>query len=248
MNTHQFQGVIPLTPIVKKLIIINVSIWVGLILIVQSFFMNQDYIFFWFGMQPIRLISDFWLWQPVTYMFLHSRDLFHVLFNMLFLWWLGSELEQRWGSRFFLTYYIACGIGAALIYMVVIFTYYLLTGNVGPLQNPVVGASGAVFGLLVAYGILFGERTVYLFFMFAMKAKYFVLILGGIEIVTLLNSGFNSNVANLAHLGGIVAGFVFLVTWTRFKGWRVRKLTGKRGRRLKLVIDNKKTKGPKYWN
>ena len=116
MNQHYH--IISPTPIVKKLIIINVSVWIGLVLIVQQFFMDQSYIFLWFGLQPFRLISDFWLWQPLTYMFLHSNDVFHVLFNMVLLWWLGSELEQRWGSQFFLLYYMVCGTGAAVIYTV----------------------------------------------------------------------------------------------------------------------------------
>ena len=245
---YQFQNVIPLTPTVKKLIIINVSVWITLVLILQQFFMNQDYVFVWFGLQPLRLISNFWLWQPFTYMFLHSTNVFHVLFNMILLWWLGAELEQRWGSQFFLLYYMVCGVGAAAIYILGVLSYYFATGDSTPLQSPVVGASGAIFGLLLAYGIIFGERIVYLFFMFAMKAKYFVLILGGIEVVTLLNSGFNSNVANLAHLGGLVAGFVFLILWTRLKGQKVRKSTRKRGRRLKLVINKDQEQEPKYWN
>ncbi len=248
MNQHQFQAVVPLTPMVKKLIILNTGLWIFLVLIVQQFFMSQDYIFFGLGLLPMRLIENFWLWQPFTYMFIHSHNVFHVLFNMILLWWLGSELEQLWGRRFFLLYYMVCGVGAALIYLFGVFLYYGMTGHSGPLQSPVVGASGAVFGLLLAYGILFSERTIYLFFIFAMKVKYFVMLLGFIEVVTLLSSGFNNDVANLAHLGGLIAGFIFLSTWTYLKKKKDRRQTKRRGRRLKLVINNKEEGSPRYWH
>ena len=115
-----------------------------------------------------------------------------------------------------------------------------------------VGASGAVFGLLLAYGMIFGERIVYLVF-FPMRAKYYVMILGAVEAATLLNNGGRSNVANLAHLGGIAAGYLFLQGYTRFQQSRWRKQSSKRsGRGLRLVVNNGKKDeekdGPKYWN
>ena len=184
-------------------------------------------------------------------MFLHAPDMFHILFNMILLWWVGSDLERRWGGRFFTLYYIVCGVGAAAIYLAGLSIYYLISKDSEPLYSPVVGASGAIFGLLLAYGLLFGERIVYLFFIFAMKAKYFVLLLGGIELMTLLNSGFNNNVANLAHLGGLISGFLFLNFWTRFKNQRSRLSTWlfakKNRRRLKLVVNSDDEK-PKYWH
>ena len=97
MNPGYQLQVAPFTPMVKKLVIINVAVWVGLVLIVQQFFMSHQYIFLWFGLQPLQIISHFSVWQLFTYMFLHSQDVFHVLFNMILLWWIGSELEQRWG-------------------------------------------------------------------------------------------------------------------------------------------------------
>jgi membrane associated rhomboid family serine protease len=194
---------------------------------------------------PELLITRFFIWQPFTYMFLHSTDgVTHILFNMLLLWWLGSELEQQWGKRFFALYYFVCGVGAAILYTITVLAFSLATERIQPLFMPVVGASGAIFGLMLAYGIIFGERTVYFFFVFPMKAKIFVMILGGVEIVMLLNNGIGGGqTANLAHLGGLLAGFIFLITWTRIQR---RQSKGGRGK-LKLIVNNDKNQ-PKYWN
>ena len=197
----------PLTPMVKRLMIINGLVWLGLVLVLQNFFLQDPKVFSFLGLVPSKVFGEFHLWQPFTYMFVHAGNLFHILFNLLMLWFLGAELEHRWGSKFFLTYYLWCGFGAAWIYLAGIYAYTFFTGHTVPLQIPVIGASGAVFGLILAYGIVFGERIIYFMMMFPMKAKVFVLLLGAIEIITLLDSGFGSRVANLAHLGGIVAGF-----------------------------------------
>lgn len=239
----------PLTKTIKTLLIANVSIWVVLVLIVQGVFMDTPGIFRWFGLIPDMVVNRFTVWQFFTYMFLHSASVFHVLFNMLILWMFGSELELRWGSRFFLVYYLVCGVGAGVLYTFGILIYYFATGDYGPLLAPVVGASGAVFGLILAYGIIFGERVIYFMMIFPMRAKYFALIIGLIEVVTLLNTGVSGQVANLAHLGGLVSGFLFLIGWTKWKNRSVRKRTRKHGRRLKLVVDNESDKNePRYWN
>lgn len=248
---YNVQVVAPLTRVVKWLMIINASIWLVGVLILQNLFFRDGSIFLWFGLIPERVVNDFWFWQPFTYMFLHSQSVMHVVFNMLMLWWLGSELEVRWGSKFFLAYYLVSGVGAGLIYLAAIVAYFFLTNNFAPLSIPVVGSSGAIFGLLVAYGILFGERLVFFMMLFPMKARYFVMLLGGIEIVMLLESGFRGDVANLAHLGGLVAGFLFLWGYGKYQGRKVRRGTLRNGRQLKLVVDNEKSnteKGPKYWN
>ncbi len=245
--------VAPFTKTVKALVIANVAIWVVGVLILQSIFFKSNVLFQTFGLVPDKFLFSFWFWQPFTYMFLHSQSVFHVLFNMLILWWFGSELELKWGSKFFLTYYLVCGVGAALIYLLFVFAYSLITADPLPLLAPVVGASGAAFGLLLAYGILFGERVIYFMMMFPMKAKYFVLIIGLVELVTLLDSGFSSGVANLAHLGGLLSGYLALKYWTtwRFKPLK-KKATDAAKRRLKLVVDNERDldrkNGPKYWN
>lgn len=254
MNQSLIQ-VVPFTKTVKALVITNVVIWVVGILILQGMILRNTLIVDLFALVPSRVITDFWIWQVFTYMFLHSSGVFHILFNMLVLWWFGAELEGRWGSRFFLTYYLVCGVGAGVIYLVGSLIYYLITGQVMAVAAPLVGASGATYGLLLAFGILFGERVIYFMMLFPMKAKYFVMIIGLVELVTLMDTGMGSQVANLAHLGGIAVGFIFL---TLVAQWRIRKNSGgtrKRGRRLKLVVNNERrtpedssSDGPKYWN
>lgn len=244
-------GIMPLTFVVKRLVVINLAIWFVGVLILQNFFMDTPYLTQWFGFVPLRFFESFWVWQPLTYMFIHSVNVFHVLFNMILLWWLGSELENYWGRRYFLFYYLICGVGAALFYMLGAFIYYFISNNVMPLQVPVVGSSGAVFGLMFAYGLLFGERTVYFLGMFPMKARYFVLIIGGVEVMNLLASGFGSQVANLAHLGGLLTGFLLLSAGPRLQDLFRKTQSRAHGRRLKLVVDNveqKKDGGPRYWN
>lgn len=244
MNGYQ---AMPLTRTVKWLIGINIAVWFFGVLILQRMVLHSDVLVELFALYPYRVLHQFWIWQPVTYMFLHSTNIMHILFNMLVLWWFGSELEMQWGRRFFLAYYFVSGIGAAAIYVLGITLYGLITGNVLAMMEPVVGASGAGYGLLVAYGILFGDRVVSFMMLFPMKAKHFVWILGFIELATLIDSGPNSGVANLAHLGGIIAGYLFLQFWTN---WRMRLRNSaqtRRGRRLKLVVNNEKNP-PKYWN
>lgn len=246
----QFQTVVPMTYMVKRLLWINMVIWFVLIMIVQNFFMKSPYVYEWFGFIPLHFFKDFWLWQPFTYMFLHSENVFHVLFNMLLLWWLGAELEVYWGRRYFLFYYLACGIGAALIYLVSVLIYYFFSGNIAPLAAPVVGASGAIFGLILAYGVIFGERIVYFLMIFPMKARYFVMIIGGVEVMNLMSQGFSSQVANLAHLGGLITGWLLIKGGPKIQTLLLRRQSRAHGRRLKLVVDNDNAggKGPRYWN
>lgn len=249
----QMQMVVPFTPMVKLLVIINVAIWIGLQIILERFILGEPVVTYTLGLVPEKFVQSFYVWQPLTYMFLHSANVFHIVFNMLLLWWLGAELEGRWGSKFFMAYYLVSGLGAALIYIFGIVVFALITDRNPGWSVPVVGASGSIFGLMLAYGIIFGERVVYFMMLFPMKAKYFVMILGAVEIATLLNSGFGSDVANLAHLGGILSGFLFLTFYTRLQQGRWRKKSTGRGRGLRLVVNNdRKDKddqsGPKYWN
>ena len=244
-------AVMPVTYIVKRLLIINLVLWFFGVLIVQNYFLSEPYLFRWFGFVPVRFFQDFFLWQPVTYMFLHTTNVFHVLFNMLLLWWLGAELESYWGRRYFLIYYMSCGVGAALLYLIFSFAYYIATGDISPVTSPVVGASGAIFGLILAYGLLFGERIIYFLGMFPMKARIFVIIIGSVELLNLVSSGFSSRVANLAHLGGIVTGIILLKVVPTSLDFVRRRQKAANGRKLKLVVNNpgvKSDKGPRYWN
>lgn len=250
MRPVQFQIISP-SSVVKKLLIINVAIWFFCILILEQFILPLPYITTYFGFIPQLFVESFFIWQPFTYMFLHATNPMHVLFNMISLWFFGSELELRWGSRFFLTYYIVTGVGAAVVYLLGMIVIALIKGHPpAGYTDPVVGASGAVFGILLAYGLLFGERLIYFFGVFPLKAKHFVLMIGAFELVSLLSAGTGNSVANLAHLGGILTGALFLWGWTRFQQRRWRSSSGTR-RNLRLVVnkdDKKDEDGPKYWN
>lgn len=249
-----FQTGIPFTPVVKRLMIANVAVWFVGQLILERMVLGNDLLSSTFSLVPAQVLFRGTVWQLATYMFLHAPEVTHILFNMLMLWFFGAELEQRWGSRFFLAYYLVSGIGAAVIYVVGVALAAALwsTGTAG-LVIPVQGASGAIFGLLLAYGMIFGERVIYFMMLFPMKARYFVMIMGFVELASMISSsGRGSEVAYLAHLGGIVSGFVFLKGWSWWqrRTWN-RKLNQKhKGRNLRLVVDNDKDKedGPKYWN
>ena len=143
-------------------------------------------------------------WQLFTYLFLHSlTSITHILFNMLMLWMFGAPIEETWGTRRFLQYYFVCGIGAGICVVLI----NLAFGN--PHQR-VLGASGAIYGLLLAFGMLFPNQTVLMSFLFPIKAKYMVMIFGAIAFMSSFQSG--STVSNLAHLGGMLFGFVYMKT------------------------------------
>lgn len=150
-----------------------------------------------FGLTPALVIHNFYLWQLVTYIFLHG-SLMHILFNMLALWMFGSELESTWGIRQFTKFFFICGIGAGL-----------LTVLLSPNSNSVtIGASGAIYGILAAYGILFPNRMI-IFYVFPIRAKWFVLGLGVIAFISSL-SATGGGIAHVAHLGGMLCGLVYL--------------------------------------
>jgi len=239
-------GSIPLTPVVKKLLIINVAVWFVFQVILENFFHFPFTTYF--SLIPNRLVFDFWIWQPLTYMFLHGLNVTHILFNMLMLWFMGGELELKWGSRAFLKYYLTTGLGGGLIYTLGHLVYAFFTGSSIGMQIPVVGASGALFGLMLAWGLLFGERTIYFMMMFPMKAKIFVLILAAIQISSLLTTTIQgTEVAYLAHLGGLLTGWIYLklpTYWDRFRP-KTKIVKNKSG--LRLVVDNDPSK-KRYWN
>jgi membrane associated rhomboid family serine protease len=196
------------TPAVKVLIITNV---IAFLLQVFDRVAGGPGMVSTFGLRPAAVTQNFYLWQLVTYMFLHdSGQLFHILFNMLGLWMFGSELERTWGTRQFTKFYFICGIGAGILTV-------LLT----PLSNTTtIGASGAIYGVLAAFGILFPNRIIY-WIIFPIPAKWFVLILGGMAFFSSL-SATGSGVAHVAHLGGMLCGLVYLKGGTLFSDIRYR--------------------------
>ena len=160
---------------------------------------------FYFGLVPNWVLHYGFLWQLITYSFLHA-NLSHILVNMLTLWMFGSQEEQDWGSPKFLEFYFFCVIGAALTSIVV--SYTPLPGA-SP-RIPTIGASGGIYGLLIAFGMLYGDREIFLFpFPFSIKAKYLVGIIIFVVVVATFQPN-QSGVANSAHLGGLLFGFLYI--------------------------------------
>jgi membrane associated rhomboid family serine protease len=207
----------PLTPAIKLLIAVNVAAFlVALIVPAVTKLL---------GLRPADLVERLYLWQLVTYMFLHG-GIFHILFNMLALWMFGVELERMWGSRYFTRFYFVSGTGAALTTLVVSFlpglgddVYYAVT----------IGASGAVYGVLLAYALYFPHRPIYMYFVFPIPAKYFVMIIGAISLLASMGAG--GGVAHTAHLGGLVAAYLYL------KGARIHLMSEVKYRYLKWRIN-----------
>jgi membrane associated rhomboid family serine protease len=185
---------LPLPPATQALLLTNVAIYFLTQLLGPGLFST-------FALWPLG--HGFWPWQVVSYGFLHF-DFNHLFFNMLGLWMFGGELEQVWGQKRFLVFYFASVIAAALTQLLVNF----LLGS----GAPTVGASGGLFGLLLAFAMIFPNRIILLFFVIPMKAKWLVALYGAIELyqgVYVLNSG----VAHFAHLGGMLSGLLTLRYW-----------------------------------
>lgn len=228
MSAHSWQnpylgsGLGPyLTKTVKTLIAINVALFI-LIQLLPKFPW-----FLLFGLVPGLVFARFMLWQLVTYMFLHA-GLWHLVVNMLMLWFFAPPIEAAWGRKQFLIYYFFTGIGAGLCSFVASFRSFV----------PVVGASGAIFGILVAYAMMYPETVILLFFVFPMKMKHALLVLVGINLLGILSSP-NSGIAYFAHLGGGLFGYLYLKSeWLRrqityfnlsgLKRWRMRRDTRKK--------------------
>src|SRR5215831_8278461 len=156
-----------------------------------------------------KVLSYKLIWQLFTYQFLHG-GVFHLVFNMLALWMFGSPLESDWGTRRFLRYYLICGVGAGICDLVL--SMLMHDGRA------TIGASGAIYGVLLAFGVCYPEQTVLMNFLFPIKAKYMVMIYGAIALYG--SMGINSGVSNIAHLGGMAVGFIYLRS--RFPRMRVR--------------------------
>ena len=233
----------PLPPAIKALIVANVAVFLlmwlmpaGLRLPVQEFF----------GLVPAAIFEAFRVWQPVTYMFLHDTRAFgHILFNMLALWMFGTELERMWGTNAFLRYYFATGIAAAITTILVSLAPFPQAARM--FSTVTIGASGAIYGVLLAYGLTFPNRPIYIYFIFAIPAKYFVMIMGAIALLSSMGDS-GSGIAHITHLGGLVAGFVML------RGRRLSPASEVRYRYLRWKMDRARKKfgvysgGKKDWD
>jgi membrane associated rhomboid family serine protease len=188
----------PVTPAVRILLYVNIGMYVLSLAVPR--------IVGWLGLIPQQVIEAHWLWQPVTYMFLHAKTPTHILFNMLILWMFGVELERMWRTKFFVKYYFVTGIGAGILSVLVALLPFeparaTYVGNI-------VGASGALYGLLLAFALYFPNRPILMFLFFPVPAKYFVMILGGIAFLMSIQGG--GTVAATTHLGGLLVGYVYL--------------------------------------
>ncbi len=190
-DRYRFSFGYGLTPMIKKLIVIMAAL----------FFLQEvvsGRINLYLGLVPLLVWKKFFLWQLLTYIFLHG-GISHILFNLLALWMFGGELESYWGSGKFLRYFLFCGIGAGIC--TVVFSPYQFI--------PVVGASGAIYGILLAFGWLFPNRLIYIYLLVPIPAKYFVIIFGLIELYSSMD-GTGGGVAHLTHLGGLIFGILYM--------------------------------------
>ena len=213
-----------LPPITKNLLIINVLCYFGII-VARRYGLDLDSVL---GLH-FFLASDFKLYQLFTYMFMHA-NLEHIFFNMFAVWMFGRTLEMVFGSKRFLTYYLVCGIGAGIVQEVIQYVFYATelvrydSVNIGVEIVPMaeylnlmttVGASGAVYGILLAFGMLFPNSQMFVFPLpFPIKAKFFVIGYAVIELFLGLGQT-GDGVAHFAHLGGMIFGFLLIMYWRK---------------------------------
>ncbi|NLD21161.1 MAG: rhomboid family intramembrane serine protease [Bacteroidales bacterium] len=203
------------TPVVKNLIIINAVIWIATVILGDS---SYQYL----ALFPFES-QYFQPFQLVSHMFMHG-GFWHLFFNMYTLMIFGTALERMWGGNKFLVFYFVTGLGAALCHNLVLhlqIEHFIQIGDMASAAMtkviPTVGASGAIYGVLLGYAMLFPNQILQLIFPpVALKAKYFVLIFGGIELITGL-TGMGGNVAHFAHLGGMLFGLILILYWKKKK-------------------------------
>jgi membrane associated rhomboid family serine protease len=193
----------PFTRWVKRLILVYAAIYLVMAITEVASPLAHDFVSVYLGLIP-KLVMRGMIWQLVTYSFLHFQ-LLHLLFNALSLWMFGSQLESDWGSKRFLEFYFFCTVAAALTTVAMSYTHIL---GLSP-ATTTIGASGGIYGLLVAFGVLYGESEIMMFPLpFRIKAKYFV---WGIVFLTLVGAiQERGGVANFAHLGGLLFGYLYL--------------------------------------
>lgn len=196
-NRNSFFGNIPTAT--KNIIVINALLFLAMKMVDK---------FNWSMLGMFYFDTDYFRpFQVITYMFMHA-NISHIIFNMFAVFMFGSVLEHFWGVKKFLFYYFFTGIGAAIAQQLV----WYLSGNFGGVT---VGASGAVFGLLLAYGMMFPNEKIYLYFAIPIKAKYFIVIYGLIELFMGVANFSGDNVAHFAHLGGLVFGLILMLYWRK---------------------------------
>ena len=194
---------------VKQLLIANVAVFL------LSSITGMSVLAGWFGLNPHDVIFNFRIWQPFTYMFLHG-GFWHIGMNMLMLWMFGSELEKLWGRKEFLRFYLITGAGAGVSSLV---PYFLgvLAGYSGHIPS-IIGASGAVYAILLAYAVTYPDRKVLVYMLVPVKVKYLMLIMG---IMTFVSVGNGDGISHITHLGGLVVGWFYLLRNGRYRGLNI---------------------------
>jgi membrane associated rhomboid family serine protease len=214
-----------ITPAVKAIIIANVAAFVVM------FFTGAGEWILLFGLSPADLFQRFFIWQPATYMFLYG-GLSHIFFNMLLLWFIGVELERMWGTAFFAKFYAVCGLGAGATQVLLGILPFGFADSFYDVHT--IGASGAIYGLLLAFALYFPTRPFLVFLIFPVQARVFVMIMGGIALM--LSFGGGGGVAHTAHLGGMATAWLYLrgarmnlaseIQYRYFK-WRINRMRKK---------------------
>jgi len=200
--TYQF-GPGPITPAVRAIIYANIAVF-----LLTSFGSNQivGFLVGLLGLTPQAVLGRGWIWQIATYLFLHG-GLMHILFNMLAVWMFGVDLERRWGTRAFTMYYFVTGVGAGVTVVLVSLLPFAATR--ASYFVPTIGASGAVYGLLMAWALIFPDRILMFMMMFPVPTRVYALLMGAIAFYSAFGVS-GSNVSNFAHLGGLAFGYFYL--------------------------------------
>ena len=210
-----------LTSAVRWILFVNVGIFLFSAIILSLIDYNDTF-FKTFSQMPYFAVHRFQIWRFFTYMFLHA-DGMHLLFNMLALWFFAPRLEMRWGAKGFLKFYFLCGVGAAVVHSLFTLLFgtrtILYDGEVVRGMEYMIGASGAIYGILLAYALYWPDETVLLYFVIPMRIKYMVLLFGIMEFIGSVNRA-GSHISHITHLGGLLTAFLYLRGWTLFRGGR----------------------------
>jgi len=224
----------PITPGVKWLMILN-----GVVFLIQQVagLIIPNGIEYFLGLSHGGFVNNFMIWQPLTYMFLHGGWM-HIFFNLLGLWMFAGELEIVWGRNTFLRYYILSGLGAGFF---IAFMNYVAFVNYGS-SAVTIGASGAIYAVLLAYAVIWPDREVLLYFLLPVKIKYLVIAFGLMEFFGTLSSsaGAGGNISHIGHLGGIISGFILIKFMKRSGSSKKSKLSFFEEMKKKSRLDSKR--------
>lgn len=193
---------------IKTICLACVSVFTLQELSVLLFHQNgEKFWLYWFGLVPYAVTHGFRIWQPFTYLFLHS-GIMHIFFNLLYLAMFGADLERTWGSRRFYSYFFVCGIGAGVINVIV--KMLLDPHGQGTAAIPTIGASGAIYGVLLAVAVVMPQRQVWVFPLpVTVSMRLLVIVMGAIEFFGTIGSS-GDNVSHICHLGGMLVGYVYI--------------------------------------